>query len=487
MDRDRRGFLEAVVGACAAATWQTRAGAAPAPSDLTTLSLTEAAARLRARSVSPVDLTRACLDRIERLNPTLNAFITITGDRALEEARDAEAEIVKGKWRGPLHGVPIALKDIVDTKGLRTTAASELYKARVPDEDAEVVRRLTAAGAVLLGKLNLHEFAYGATSLTSAFGAVHNPWNPSYIAGGSSGGSGAAVSAGLCYGALGTDTGGSIRVPAAFCGIVGLKPTYGRVSTRGVLPLSWSLDHIGPMTRTCADAAAMLQVLAGYDAGDTSSVSRPVPDYAASLRRPTGALRVGVPRDVFYASLHPDIDAAMNRALGVLRTLTADVRDVPVPVRADVRAVVRAAESYAYHASHVAKTPELYQPDVLRKIRAGADVTASAYIDAHREMERMRRAVEATFETVDVLVTPTTPVPPIRITASPDEDDERMRDVSPFNLYGLPAISVPCGFTQEGLPIGLQIVGPAWGEDVVLRLGHAFEHATEWHTRHPSL
>src|SRR6185369_9120124 len=263
--------------------------------DLTGLSLSAAGALLRRKAVSPVELTRACLARIERLNPVVNTFITVTAEQALRQARDAEAEIHKGNWRGPLHGVPIALKDLIDTAGVRTTAGSELFKDRVPQEDAEVVRRLNAAGAVMLGKLNMHEFAYGATSVPTFYGAVHNPWKTDRIAGGSSGGSAAAVAAGLCFGALGSDTGGSIRQPSAYCGITGLKPTYGRVSTRGAIPLSWSLDHVGPMCRSVEDAALLLQVIAGYDPLEASSVDAPVPDYSKALKTKVAGMRLGIP------------------------------------------------------------------------------------------------------------------------------------------------------------------------------------------------
>src|SRR5579863_6703829 len=262
--------------------------------DLARLSIREAADLVRKKKVSPVELTTACLARIDRFNPTLNAFITITSESALEQAREAEAEVNRGNWRGPLHGVPITLKDLFDTAGVRTTAGSAVFKDRIPAEDAEVVRRLKAAGAVLLGKTNMQEFAFGGSSIVSYFGAVHNPWELSHIAGGSSGGSAAAVAADLCYGALGSDTAGSVRIPASICGIVGLKPTYGLVSIRGVIPLSWSLDHVGPMARTVADTALLLQVIAGYDENDTTSEQMNVPDYSQSIGNKTSSLRIGV-------------------------------------------------------------------------------------------------------------------------------------------------------------------------------------------------
>ncbi len=486
----RREFLKTFAFAgCAAALGSPSlmaAAQARAADDVTTLSLLDASALIRSRKVSPVELTNACLARVERLNPVLNAFITVTAESALKQARDAEAEIRQGKWRGPLHGVPIALKDIIDTAGVKTTAASALYKDRVPQQDAAVVTRLRAAGAVLIGKLNLHEFAYGGTSITSHFGAVHNPWKPDYITGGSSGGSGAAVAARLCFAALGTDTGGSIRLPAAHCGIVGLKATYGRVSTRGVLPLSWSLDHVGPMTRTVADAAAVLQAIAGYDAQEAASADRPIPDFRAALTRKAGALRLGVPREYFEA-LDPEVESAVSTALAVLRSLSGGVQDVPFPVKSDDRTTIRAAEAYAYHATSVANTPGLYQPEVLARIRVGADVSAVAYIEARRRMDQARRTSDSVFKSVDLLVTPTVALPATPIAETPSDDVPRIRNVAPFNFYGYPALSLPCGFTKIGLPIGLQIIGPPWSEESLLVVASVFEQATDWHKRRPDL
>jgi aspartyl-tRNA(Asn)/glutamyl-tRNA(Gln) amidotransferase subunit A len=465
------------------------------------LGLSEASQRVRSKNVSPVELTHECLSRIERLNPKLNAFITVTADSALAEARRAEAEIQHDRWRGPLHGIPIALKDLVDTAAVRTTAASGLFKDRVPTEDAEVVRRLKTAGAVFLGKLNLHEFAYGGSSAISHFGAIRNPWNPDYCTGGSSGGSAAAVAAELCYGALGTDTGGSIRQPAGYCGIVGFKPTYGRVSTRGVIPLSWSLDHLGPMTRIVKDAALMLEVIAGYDAQDTTSIDVPVPDYVASIADRTSSLRLGILRAYFCDALHPEIQVAMEAALSVLKTLTHTQRDV-APLATDSTyssmmdpyvAILR-AEAYAYHKEYVSKSPELYQAQTLKRIQTGADITTSAYIQARRQREQIRRSVSRVFETVDLLITPTTCVPPFAIAdllADPNTLREKelltLRNTRPFNMLGLPTVSVPCGFTRADLPIGMQITGPPGGEATVLRLAYAYEQATEWHKRKPNL
>ena len=465
---------------------------------LTALSLTQAAQLVRQRQVSPVELTRACLERIAKLDPGLNAFISVTSGSALASARVVEEEIGRDGWRGPLHGMPIALKDLIDTAGVRTTAGSALFAERVPQQDAEVVRRLKAAGAVLLGKLNLHEFAYGGSSAISHFGAVRNPWNPAHCSGGSSGGSAAAVAAQLCYAALGSDTGGSIREPAAYCGIVGLEPTYGRVSTRGAIPLSWSFDHLGPMTRTVGDAAAVLNAIAGYDPEDPASLDQPVPDFTADIDGATTALRLGVLRDYFCEKIDPDIDTAMQAALDVLAKLTRTRRDVP-PLAADAsyasvmdpyRAIF-AAEAYEFHREYAARSPELYQGATLKRIRAGAQVSMSTYIESRRRLDQARQAVRRCFADVDLLVTPTVAVPPFALSELADPDTARalelrmLHNTRPFNMLGLPSLSIPCGFTGQRLPIGLQITGPPGGEAAVLRLARAYERATDWQRTPP--
>jgi len=452
--------------------------------------IVELAPRVRRKEISPVELTRACLERIEKLNPTLHAFLTVTADSALAEARKAEIEISRGEWRGPLHGIPIALKDIIDTANTRTTAASALFEHRVPTEDADVVRRLRDAGAVILGKNNLHEFAYGGSSLVSFFGDVHNPRNAAHIAGGSSGGSAAAVVAGLCYAAIGTDTAGSIREPAALCGCVGIKPTYGRVSARGVIPLSWSLDHVGPLAATVGDVATVLQAIAGYDPLDAGSVDVPVADYVsglrdATLRDTTKPLRIGIPRDYFFDDLHVEVRAAVDAALAVIGTLVAEMRDIHLDVPTD--RTVQAAESFAYHAEHVARTPGLYQAETLRRIRTGENISAAEYILRRRELDFERRRARDFFADVDLLVMPTMPIPAPAI-ADLKKNPEALRpaelillrNTRPFNVWGLPTISVPCGFTKTGLPIGLQIAGPHWREDMVLRLAQAYQSAVSF-------
>src|SRR3984893_7787487 len=422
------------------------------------MGIREIAELFRKGSLSPVELTTDCLARIERLNPKLHAFITVTAESALAQSRQAEAEIRRGDWRGPLHGIPLALKDLIDTAGVKTTAASLLFKDRVPAEDAEIVRRLKAAGAVLLGKQNLHEFAYGGSSMISAFGEVRNAWNRERIAGGSSGGSASAVAAGLGYGAIGTDTAGSVREPAALCGVVGLKPTYGRVSARGVIPLSLSLDHVGPMGRTVADVAAILAAIAGHDSADTASVNAPVEDYVAALGRKFQPLRIGLPKKFFFEDLDEEVASATSHAVSGLAALGTEIREIELPVPID--RTLQSAEAYAFHAEFVARSPELYQPETLRRIRTGQNVSPEALLEARRELERARRDIVSIFADVDVLVTPTTPIvaPTIaELKQNPDllrpQELLLLRNTRPINVWGLPAISVPCGFTEGGLPI----------------------------------
>jgi aspartyl-tRNA(Asn)/glutamyl-tRNA(Gln) amidotransferase subunit A len=457
-----------------------------------TQSILQIGESLRKGAVSPVELTTECLTRIEKLNPKLNAFITVTAESALAEARQAEAEIRRGDWRGPLHGIPIALKDLIDTAGIRTTAASLLFKDRIPTRDAEVVRRLKVAGAVLLGKQNLHEFAYGGSSMISAFGAVRNAWNPEHIAGGSSGGSATAVAAELGYGAIGTDTAGSVREPAALCGVVGLKPTYGRVSARGVIPLSISLDHVGSIGRTVVDVAVIFAAVAGHDVEDKNSADVPVEDYGAALRGTFQPLRVGLPKKFFFDDLNAEVAAAVNHAVSGLAAMGAEIREVELPV--PTSRTLQSAESYAFHADSVARSPELYQPETLRRIRTGQNISPEALLEGRRELEQARRDIVSSLANLDLLVTPTTPVvaPTIaELKENPDllrpKEILLLRNTRPLNIWGLPAISVPCGFTEAGLPIGLQIVGPHWGEAKVLRLAQAYEQATAWHKRRPAI
>jgi len=453
-------------------------------------SICELSRKLRDRDLSPVELTQYCLVLIEKLNPTLNAYITVDAKSALDQARRAEREIFGGNCRGPLHGIPIGLKDIIDTAGTLTTAASALFKDRTPTEDAEVVRRLRCAGAIILGKQNLHEFAYGGSSMISFFGEVHNPWGAGRVAGGSSGGSAASVAAALGFAAVGTDTAGSIRLPAAYCGVVGLKPTYGRVSARGVIPLSSSYDHVGPITNSVYDAALMLQVLAGYDRGDPASIEAPVPNFVARFEQRPPHLRIGVPREFFFDDLHPEVAEAVEKAIELFRERHAEIREVKLEVPTDRK--LASAEAYAYHEPFLARSPELYQPATLTRIQSGANITAEDVLRARKELEASRHAIQATFDEVDVLLTPTVPIPPPVIADLLEHPDKlrpqeliMLRNTRPFNVWGIPTISVPCGFTKDGLPIGLQLAAAPWREDLVLQAAHAYEQATEWHEKMP--
>ncbi len=449
--------------------------------------------RIRSRAVSPLELTRDCLARIESLNANLNAFITVMADSALADARRAEEEIQRGNYRGPLHGIPIGLKDILDTAGTRTTAASAQYKDRIPTEDAEAVRHLRAAGAIILGKQNLHEFAYGGSSMISFYGEVHNPWDHSRIAGGSSGGSAVSVAAGLGYAAIGTDTAGSIRLPAAYCGVAGLKPTYGRVSARGVVPLAQSYDHVGPITRSVYDAALLLQTIAGYDPGDPASVDSPVPDFIASIDQFPPTLRIGVARAYFFDDLDPEVASAVERAIQVFRELHAEIReDIKLEISTD--RTLSSAESYAFHKPMVMRSPELYQPATLTRIKSGENLSELDIERTKRELEASRHAIRKIFEEVDILLMPTVSIPPPRIDDLGKHPENlrpaellMLHNTRPFNVWGIPAISIPCGFTKDGLPIGLQLAAAPWREDLLLQAAGAYERATEWHKRNRTI
>jgi len=451
--------------------------------------LVEASQAVQKKQLSPVELTQSCLAAIERLNPTLNAFITVTADSALEDARRAEAEIARGEWKGPLHGIPLALKDLAETAGVRTTAASAVLKDYVPTQDAEIVRRLKAAGAILLGKLNLHEFAYGGSGIIGHFGPARNPWNTAHITGGSSSGSAAAVAAGLCYGAIGTDTAGSIRLPAAFCGITGHKPTYGLVSARGIIPLSWSLDHVGPMARTAADAALMLQAIAYYDPQDIYCQRFPPVFYPSAIEESVSTLRLGLARD-FWSDLEEEVRRAVDTAVSDLAALAAGLREIALSSAVD-RTLVR-CEPCIYHQQYLPARENDYHPETLKRIRSGADVTAAQYVQAQRDLLRQRREILHLFEQVDLILTPSTPrlAPSFaELESAPGELRSRelvlLRNTRPFNVLGLPAASVCCGFSSSGLPIGIQISGAPGADGSVLALAHAYQKQTAWHKKLP--
>jgi aspartyl-tRNA(Asn)/glutamyl-tRNA(Gln) amidotransferase subunit A len=458
--------------------------------DLAYAGIGDLGARFRRRTLSPVELTEALLARIEKLDPTLHAFVTITAERARAEARAAEALFRQGGDPGPLCGIPVAYKDLYATKGVLTTAGSAVLADWVPGADSTCVARLQSAGCVMLGKLITHEFAFGIQFPGHRFAPARNPWNPAHIPGGSSSGSGAALAAGLCAGSLGSDTGGSIRGPAAFSGIAGLKPTYGRCSRAGVVTLSWTLDHTGPMARTVEDCAYLLQALAGHDPADPASSRAPVGDYRATLRDGVRGLRVGVPRAYFFDGVSPEVERAFEAALGVLRSLGAQVEDVAIPSIGSAMAfmAIMLVEAFAYHERDLRERPELYG-DVLReKLLAGGLVSGSEYTQAQRLRARLCEDMAAALTRVDVLATPTTPGPAPAFATVLDPDFPFARsNMAPFNMAGLPALALPCGFSEAGLPLSLQIAGRPFEEATVLRVGHAYEQATDWHRRRPSV
>lgn len=460
--------------------------------ELAFLSLAEASRRVRSKSVTAAQLVDACLARIDTYNPKLNAFITVMKAFARKQAEALDAEARAGRFRGPLHGIPIALKDNIDTAGTRTTAASAVFDTRIPSEDAEVTRRLLSAGAVIIGKTNLHEFAAGGTSVISYFGPVRNPWALDRHPGGSSGGSGAAVASGMAYGALGTDTGGSIRTPASLCGIVGLKPTHGLVSIRGIVPLVWTLDHCGPMTRTVEDSAIVLQVLAGYDSGDLHSNERPIPDYVAEMKKPVKSLRLGVLRVPFFDHVEPDVRASVEAAIDATMKMTAGAKEVTLP---DLRGVTMGGEMYAYHDEIYRTGQGRYQIPLRRILKSGSEAKAFEYVQGWRKLMTLRREIHAWFNKheVDLLVLPTLRRDPrkvddsIKLAESEKPRNPELANTSEFNVLGIPAITVPCGFTATKLPVGLMIAGRPWAEGQVLALAHAYERATLWHTQRPPL
>jgi aspartyl-tRNA(Asn)/glutamyl-tRNA(Gln) amidotransferase subunit A len=458
--------------------------------DLCFLTISEASALLRARSISPVDLARACFDRIKELDGQLNAFIRPLEQQAMADAKRAEAEISGGGWKGPLHGIPIGLKDIYNTAGIATTGHSALFKDHVPAEDAFTVALLRQAGAVILGKLSTWEFAIGGASFDLPWPPARNPWNTAHEPSGSSSGSGAAVASGLAMAAMGTDTGGSIRGPASWCGISGLKPTYGYLSRRGILPLSFSLDHAGPMCWTSEDCALMMSVLARHDPLDAGSADVVAPDFAAALGRDLAGLRIGVPRHFFEVDVtsEPEVLAAFEASLAVFRSLGATVTEVtlsPLGLFTDVNSLITAVEGYAIHRQWLLKTPELYGERGRLRIAAGAFVTASDYVNAQRERTRLVAEVAATMRDVDLLVMPTRQmVAPILGGYDSSVGPSLTR---PFNMTGYPALSICNGFSSSGLPISLQIAGRPFEDHLVLKAGDAFEKATSFRSVRPNL
>ena len=466
--------------------------------DLKSLTLASAARLIRSKQLSPVELTRAVLERIESLNERMAIFITVTADHAIACAEGAEDAMARGVELGPLHGVPISLKDLFDTKGIRTTAGSRVFGDRVPEEDATVTARLRAAGAVLVGKTNMHEFAFGATSINPHYGPVRNPWGDEHVSGGSSGGSATSVALSVAFGSLGSDTGGSIRIPAALSGTVGLKPTYGRVSIAGTVPLSWSLDHVGPLTRTVEDAALMMDVIAGYDPRDSYSRQVPTPRYSEELQGGIRGLRLGIPRETFYNRLEPEVDQATQTALRRLEQMGAEFVDVAIPAAEGQRAIfanIASPEAFSYHEKYLASSPDLYGPDTRARIEAGRLMLSTDFVRAQRARSILKAELAAALKTADLLVTPTVPISAPRIDQTAVEWDDGTetvvgaltRNTRLFNITGLPAITVPCGFTSRNLPIGLQIIGRAFDEASVLRAAYTYEQDTGWWKRRPDM
>jgi len=462
--------------------------------DLCYLTISEAAAGLRRKDFSPVELTKACLARIETFDGRLHAFITITAELALKQAREAEKELHSGNDHGPLHGIPIALKDLYMTKGIRTTCHSAVLENWIPDHDATAVAKLQEAGTILLGKLGMHEFAFGGPSVDALFPAVKNPWNTAHIPGGSSSGSGAALAAGLCYGALGSDTGGSIRTPSSHCGIVGIKPTYGRVSRYGVVPLSWSLDHAGPMARSVGDCAILLQAIAGHDSKDPASATVAVSDFRAQLKDGIKGLRVGVPRAHWFdenKGTDPETEAVFNDALKILEGLGAVIVEIdgkPFSITRKANQTILVCEAYAYHEKTLQTTPMKFGTSVRRRMLEGAFLSAADYITAQRARSVLNDQIRANFSRVDVFAVPGAARPPEAFeSVDPNEQNLRPNFTNPFNLTGLPAIAVPCGFTPGNLPVGLQIAARPFEEGTCFRVAYAYEQATEWHKKRPAL
>jgi aspartyl-tRNA(Asn)/glutamyl-tRNA(Gln) amidotransferase subunit A len=462
--------------------------------DLNYLTIAEAAAGLRRKQFSAVELADACLDRIDAIDSKLHSFVTLTADLALEQARQAQRELGSGTDRGPLHGIPFALKDLYATKGIRTTCHSAVLENWIPDHDATTVTKLREAGMVLLGKLGMHEFAFGGPSVDAPFPAVRNPWNTAHIPGGSSSGSGAALAAGLCFGALGSDTGGSIRTPSSHCGIVGIKPTYGRVSRFGVIPLSWSLDHAGPMARSVEDCAIMLQVLAGYDSKDNASANVAVPNFQTGMKDGIKGLRVGVPRKNWFdenLGIDPQTEAAFNQALKVLENLGAPIIEIdgkPFSLARKANQTILVCEAYAYHEKTMREAPLKFGSSVRRRILEGAFLSAADYLTAQRARAVLNEQIRINFSQVDIFAVPGAARRPEPFEGmDPNEQNLRPSFTNPFNLTGLPAISVPCGFTAENLPVGIQFVAPAFQEAICFRVAYAYEQATEWHKRRPTI
>jgi len=448
-----------------------------------TLTISRALELLRENKISAQELAEACYHQIERLNPKLNAFITVVN---LQDALTAQLPGDNVSSSNALRGVPIAVKDLFDTAGIRTTAGSKFFAENIPDQDAFVVEKLKQAGAIIVGKTNTHEIALGVTGNNPYYGAARNPWDTTRIPGGSSSGSAIAVATGMALGALGTDTGGSIRIPASLCGIVGFKPTFGRVSLRGVFPLSWNLDHVGPLAKCVKDAALILQVLSVYDPVDPASVKMPGDDYAGHLVEAVQGRKIALGVGKFIEAAEPEVLEAVRTAARVFESLGCEVQEVDVSwlkEAALANKTMTQSDGAAVHRDRLREHPEMFGEDIRRRLEDGAKTTSTEYILARRTQAEVRKRFEHFFESYDFLITPTTPIPAPTIEGhdAVEQAGRLTRFTAPFNLAGLPALSLPCGFTKEGLPIGLQIISQAWADAQVLNAGYAFEQATEWH------
>ena len=456
------------------------------------LTIDEASKLLQRQELSPVELTQAFLDRIAATDEQLHSFLLVTGEQALADARVAESEILRGDYKGAMHGIPFALKDLYDTAGIRTTSGSRVDINRVPTEDATTTARLKAAGGILMGKLAMHEFALGGPDFTTPFLPARNPWNLDHVTGGSSSGSGSSVAAGQVMGALGSCTGGSIRGPASLCGIVGIKATYGRVSRAGVVTLCWSQDHCGPMTWTVEDSAHMLQVLAGHDPKDPTTSTAPVPDYTLSLREDLRGVTIGVPRHFFFTPseyVNAEVVATVEKALPVLESLGANLVEVTIPTLEYVRAansVIMLSEAYAFHEPNLKTRPQEFGEMVRARFRIGGLLSAGDYLQAQRVRKVVNREVAETLRHVDLLVSPTMTQPAPAFEGFDGASTVRGPSfTAPYNLTGLPAISVPCGFTEAGLPVGMQFAGKPFDEPGVFRAGYAYQQEARLFERRP--
>ena len=463
--------------------------------DPSALNLSSAFEQLRNREYSALELTESFLEQIQHLNPLINAFITPTPELAVQGAMQADMLIANAPSNLKeliLLGLPLGIKDMVDVAGVTTTGGSRFFAKNTPSEDAAVVIRIKLSGGVILGKTSTHEVALGVTGINPHYGAVKNPWNLCCITGGSSSGSAAAVASGMCLAAIGTDTGGSIRIPAALCGVVGFKPTYGRVSTHGVIPLSWNLDHVGPITRTVRDAALMMSVMAGFDPHDPESINIPVYDYLSQLNEGSETWRIALAAGEFIDASDPEVLEAVNTAAMVFKELGATVEKVDMSwlmELAQANGQMTTADGAAFHRDRLKEHPDWFGADVYQRLLTGSALSSSDYVLARRKQSEGRRRFEMFFEKYDFLLLPTTPVvaSPIETMDSLKSAAQLTRFTSAFNLTGLPALSVPCGFSKTGLPIGLQIVSKYWAEAKVLQAGHAFEQASDWHNRHPKV